>query len=813
MKAIQFLNRRLGLLLLGFAFLFQGSFGGLHAQIVTVKDGETRQVLQAVHLQSKDSLVFVQTDEEGQADISSFKGLREVEIIKTGYVKVILSYEKIALLNHVVLLSPIPLLLLNEIIISSSKPGQNKHAFPNHLVSIQQEDINFQSPQTAADLLGISGEVFIQKSQQAGGSPMIRGFSANKLLYIVDGVRMNTAIFRAGNIQNVISLDPFAIESAEILFGPGSVIYGSDAIGGVMNFNTLTPKTFDTTTVKGGIAARYSSANSEKTGHFDFSVGWKKWAILTSVSSYNFEDLTMGSHGPDDYLRNFYVKRIDSADHIVSNDHPQSQIPTAYSQINLMQKVRFTPVENWDFQYGFHYSETSEYSRYDRLTEVVSSGLPVYAVWNYGPQKWMMNLLTVTNYSNNLFYNKSAVRLSYQYFEESRIDRKFNNTRLRTQLEQVDVYTANMDFVKSLTKQTLFYGLEVLFNNVISTGEAININTLKPIPVSSRYPDSKWSSYAVYLQYQYQMAEKGILQAGMRYNMVKVNSDFSDHLDFYPFEFSTSIVNNNALTGDLGMSYPISKTWTVNSNLSTGFRAPNVDDMGKLFDFQQGDVVVPNPHLKPEYAYNVELSIIKKIGEIISLDATGFYTWIGNVMVRRDYRLNGRDSMMYEGEMCRTLAIQNAASGFVYGIDAGIEINPMRRLKFISRINYQMGKEEMDDGNYNSLRHAAPCFGITRISYQIYNFIFQFYAVYSAGLSYEKMNPEEQQKPSIYAKDENGYPYSPLWYTLNMKLMFRQKHFSITTGVENLTDQRYRPYSSGLTAPGRNFVIALKVNI
>src|SRR5690606_22275722 len=97
-------------------------------------------------------------------------------------------------------------------------------------------------PQTAADMLAGSGEVFVQKSQLGGGSPMIRGFATNRLLYAVDGVRMNTAIFRAGNLQNVINLDPFATESVEVIFGPGSVMYGRDAIGGVMSFQTLMPR-------------------------------------------------------------------------------------------------------------------------------------------------------------------------------------------------------------------------------------------------------------------------------------------------------------------------------------------------------------------------------------------------------------------------------------------------------------------------------------------------------------------------------------------------------------------------------------------
>src|SRR5690606_14283199 len=182
--------------------------------------------------------------------------------------------------------------------------------------TVSPKQITLQNPQTAADMLGQTGDVFIQKSQQGGGSPMIRGFSTNRLLYTIDGVRMNTAIFRAGNLQNVISLDPFTMENTEILFGPGSVMYGSDAIGAVMSFQTLSPQLAlnDEVLVTGKALTRYSTANNEKTAHLDINLGWKKWALLTSFSSNDFGDLKMGSFGPDDYLRPLYVQRINNQD-------------------------------------------------------------------------------------------------------------------------------------------------------------------------------------------------------------------------------------------------------------------------------------------------------------------------------------------------------------------------------------------------------------------------------------------------------------------------------------------------------------------
>jgi hemoglobin/transferrin/lactoferrin receptor protein len=169
------------------------------------------------------------------------------------------------------------------------------------------------------------------------------------------------------------------------------------------------------------------------------------------------------------------------------------------------------------------------------------------------------------------------------------------------------------------------------------------------------------------------------------------------------------------------------------------------------------------------------------------------------------------DSILYDGEMSKVQAIQNAAMATVYGIQAGLEVKLPAGFSLSSQFNYQVGEEELDDGSTSPSRHAAPMFGITRLTYAYDNLEMQLYAVYSGQKSYEDLPPEEQDKPYIYAVDADGNPYSPRWYTLNFKSMYQLTDiFSVSAGVENLTNQRYRPYSSGIAGPGRNFVISVQ---
>jgi hemoglobin/transferrin/lactoferrin receptor protein len=785
----------------------------LLGQTLVIKDKNTNAPIENVLIQNSTLTKVAMSNSKGQADISAFKEVEKIEIRRLGYKTEIVSYSALEQAGFVMLLTEANV-SLDQVVIAATRWSQSKLDVPSRIINVSATDIALQNPQTAADLLGVSGEVFIQKSQQGGGSPMIRGFATNRLLYTVDGVRMNTAIFRSGNIQNVISLDPFAMENVQVLFGTGSIIYGSDALGGVMSFQTLTPQlsTEEKPLTAGKAVMRYSSANNEKTGHFDLNIGWKKWALVSSFSSNDFGDLRMGTNGQKEYLRTSYVQRQGNTDVVVTNEAPLVQKPSGYEQINLMQKIRFRPTEKWDFQYAFHYSATTSYSRYDRLLRL-RSGQPRSAEWNYGPQIWMMNHLNITHYGDNKLYDQMSIRLAGQFFEESRIERDLNRPTRFIKVEKVKAYSANFDFVKTIDKHKFFYGGEAVINDVESFGTDENITNNTMVVGASRYPNAQWSSYAAYLNYQFRASEKLLLQGGVRYNQFGIEADFTNNLPFYPFPFSKANLNNGALTGSLGLVYNPSPDWSVHLNGATGFRSPNVDDIGKVFDSQPGSVVVPNPDLKAEYAYNAEIGIAKVLGEAVKIDVTAYYTLLNNALVRRNFTLNGQDSIVYNNSKSRVQAIQNAAKASVYGVQASLEIKTTSGFGFFSQFNYQKGEEELDDESTSPLRHAAPWFGMTRLSYTIPKLNVQFYAMYSGEVSYNNLSAEGRATDYIYAIDANGRPYSPSWLTLNFKTLYQlNENLSLSAGIENLTDLRYRPYSSGIVAPGRNFILALRAN-
>ena len=774
---------------------------------VTVLDSQTHQPVANVIITSED--FNAKTGPEGKAGLDGLSAGSTLTFKHSSYQKLSISYAELEKAGFIVYLTPMPV-SFERVVISANRFEEDLREVPNKISVISSENAKLQNPQTAADLLATTDEVYVQKSQLGGGSPMIRGFSTNRVLLVVDGVRMNNAIFRSGNLQNVIVLDANAIEGAEVIFGPGSVIYGSDAIGGVMDFHTLAPRYSDNgdLVVHGNAMARYASANSEGTGHFDLSIGGKNWASVTSATYSDYNDLRMGSNGHDEYQRMEYVERINGVDTVLQNDDSDVQKGSAYDQLNFMQKLSFRVSDDLEVIYGLHYSESSDIPRYDRLIEYRSGALR-YAEWYYGPQEWLMNNLEFNYTGRNAIWDEAKFVFSQQSYEESRYDRKFGNNWRNERVENVDAVSLNFYLYKSLDESSsLYYGGEYVRDWVGSTGISRNIVTGETEAIDTRYPDgSDWASYATYVNYKNNLSDQVTFVAGGRYSRAKVDAEFDK--TFFPFPFDTIDIDTGALTGSLGLIYRPDAATQLNFNFVTGFRAPNIDDAAKVFESAPGLVVVPNGDLSSEYAYSLDATIIRSLLPGVQVEATAFYTILKDAMVRRDFAFNGESYIEYDGELSQVQAIVNADEEKIYGLQIGGSAAIAPRWTLTSNLTVMEG--ETSDGDPS--RHAPPMYGSTHLLYETGKLKVDFYARYNAGISYENLSSSERDKPTIYAADENGNPYCPAWWTLNVKGSYRlSENLELDLGLENILDERYRPYSNGIVAPGINAIVAVRTS-
>jgi len=785
----------------------------VYSQTITITDEEENKPVPDVAIHNLTTSILVYSNRSGKAEISSFASGEQICFQHFAYESLCLYPDEIKKLGYKISLKK-KIFQLEEYVVSANRWEQSKNEVPNKISVLPVPVIHFRDPQTAADLISASDEVFIQKSQLGGGSPMIRGFATNRVLIVVDGVRMNNAIYREGNIQNVISIDPNSIESTEIIFGPGAYIYGSDAIGGVMDFHTKKAllSTGEKPYFRAEAFTRYSSADKEKTGHLDFNAGGKRIAFLSAFSYSDFDDLKMGSGKYPEYLRNEYVRNINGKDSVFVNPDPEIQRFSGYNQLNTNNKLRIKISEKADLVLSNQYSQLSNVPRYDRLIQY-KSGKPRYGDWYYGPQVWIMTNAQLTLNGSNKFYDQLKMVASNQNYKESRHDRSFGKTIINEQFEKVKIWSLNIDADKKIKGENnlLFYGLEFVTNDIHSDANTRDIVTGVTSPAGSRYPngENNYLSFSAYTGFKSNLSEKITFNTGLRYNYVSLYSTIADN-SWYNFPFTEIDIKNGALTGAAGFVFRTSEKTQININASTGFRAPNLDDAGKVFDSAPGIVVVPNPDLEPEYAYNLDLGIAQDIGSFLHFEATGYITWLNNAMVREDFRFNGEDSIMYGGEMSKVQAVVNTGYALSYGINMDLLANLSKHISLRSTLNIMEGEEK--DGV--PLRHATPVFGSTHFVYENRQLKADLYALYNGPKKYEDMPPSEISKPYMYATDDDGNPWSPGWYTINLRVSLNfSKWGSLNGAVENILNYRYRPFESGIVAPGRNFILSLRVSV
>ena len=781
------------------------------SQNLTIIDENNKPVIGASIF--SDLSNYETTDKNGNVSLDKFSRSDTLTIKQYGFKEEKLPKSKLK--NTLILLYDNE--LLDEVVISASKFSQKFREVPKKVTQINRSMIEFTNPMTSADLLERGGYVYIQKSQLGGGSPMIRGLSTNRLVLSVDGVRLNNAIFRSGNIHNVISISPMNIENTEVIMGSASVLYGSDAIGGVMNFYTKKAKLSNDSNpnIQININSRYSSASNEKMYHIDFNYGLEKIAFLSSFSKSDFDDLTMGIHGPSDYLRPNYVTQNSAGDDVlVTNSKPRVQRNTGYSQTNFMQKVLYEPNEDLSIDIGIHFSKTGNIPRYDRLIRTNENEGLYYSEWYYGPQEWLLINSQLTFIPKETkFYDELKFGSSFQRFSESRNSRRFSDSFLKSREEELDIFSLNLDFFKKISENSnITYGLEMIENKVGSFAKSINISDLSETPISTRYPDnSSLNSLGLYINYKTKIIEDVFFQSGVRYSSTVLKSDLSQNNIYYDFMYENTTLENGAFVGGIGLSWVrnIYNNWKFNIN--TAFRSPNIDDLAKVFDSEPGSVVVPNPDLKPERSFGLEFGGYFRTKNNIELDFSSYVTYLYNSFIRDDFTLsNGVSEIIYDGELSQIQALQNSSKSFIYGIEFGINMFLNKNFRMKSQHNLIAGYE-LDDLPFGMpVRHIPPNYGNFHLIYNNGDFTIDTYLNYNSKISFNNLAESERAKPYMYALDENGNPYSPSWMTFNVRSKYSfSKMLNINFTIENITNKLYRPYSSGISAPGLNFIFSL----
>lgn len=782
----------------------------LPGQEIIVVNSSTGAPVENVAVFNKDKSKSTLTNTEGIANISLFNQNDSIYFQHTAYDNAILTKSYISKNNYRILLKR-KNILIDDIVISFNKLGEDKREIPHMVDVIMAYKTKNDPSQTSADILRSTGNIMVQKSQGGGGSPILRGFEANKILLVIDGVRMNNAIYRSGHLQNSITIDNNILERTEIIYGPNSIIYGSDALGGVIHYYTRDPVLSDEPgkiLVQSSVYTQISSANKGKVIHFNFNEGTSKFASLSGITFSDYGNIKMGKlRAPfldDHYGKDIhYAAHIEGKDSTILNPHPEIQLNSGYNQFDILQKLKYSPNSILDFILNLQYSTSSDIPRYDQLSLYKRNDLK-YAVWYYGPQnRFLASLKSSFKYSTPFFTNLSSV-VAFQKIDEDRITRKFGDANEIHQKEDLYLCSVNFDLFKLHSKNLkTHYGFEFVYNNLTSGAFRRNIYDNSVADTLTRYPDKGNNTYdlSAYIKNKWNISKKHILSGGIRFNYSRYSSEFEYNSSFYNLTFSEIVQNNGAVTLSLGMIYLPVKDLKLNLIFSSGYRNPNIDDYGKIRE-KSGTLMIPDNNLKPEYSYNGEFGFTGTFDGYIQLNGSLFFCYLRDAIIRTTASLNGTSLYITNGDSLELIKNYNAEEVIIYGTSLNIISDLNSDISFKATFNYTYGKNLTDT---LPISHIPPIYGITSVSYQLERINNEIYIVYNGWKRMKDMNPYGEDNTEFATAD--GFPG---WFTLNARTTLKiTNRLSFMLAVENILDSFYIPFASGIAAPGRNIMISL----
>jgi len=839
---------------------------------VTLLDASTGETLIGVNIYTGDFGFSTTTDIDGKATIIGLGFRDEVFFSYVGFTTRKLPIYEIRRLGGKIKLFTDT--TADTIVVVGRRDDPVKE-IPYAVDRITQAEITFSNAQTSADALAAQGGVFIQKSQMGGGSPVIRGFEANRVLLVVDGVRMNNAIYRNGHLQNSITVDNSMLEQVEVVFGPGSLMYGSEALGGVVHYRTKDPQlifgdTKEDHIIESNYSFRFSSANLEKRGHFDVAYGKRKWGFVTSLTTVDYDALRAGGNRPvghEDFgLRTHYPRRAleddgTASDNIIVNLDPDVQIgmggntelyrvnSTGYSQIDFLQKIKFQPNDYVNLTLNYQYSSSTNIPRYDALLDTIDTRRDLkWSEWYYGPQQRSLGSAKLKIMKSNPLFDKLTLIGAYQNLHEERVKRKYSRIFRTVNKEEVDVYTATLDLDKYLDEKEqnqLSYGVDFGNNEVQSVAREVNVRSTDILlGEATRYPSagSSMMNLGTYLNYRWRSQDSTlVLNGGLRYSMIMLDAQYleSDNIQWPDYYYDGISNDNKALTWAGGLIWNTKSDFQLRLLAAKAFRSPNIDDWAKV-RVKNNKVRVPNIALKPETAINYELTLaqdfgnynkINRKGVSFKLSATAFYSQLMDAIVTVDSStLVDTENLEVDGDLYNIQTNINASDAKIMGLSLNAALNVNNTWKLNAGLNYTKGttvfSNEVVQDTIVPFAHIAPMYGQTSLSWQKEKFRMDFTVKYNGAKLLEDYAVSDvdadgsidregtadniEQSYTVINNGKREHIGTLAWTTLNFYSSFKLgEKLSLNLAVENILDLHYRPFASGLSAPGRNFVIAL----
>ena len=678
-------------------------------------------------------------------------------------------------------------LLLKEISIHTTLNVEDNKT---QIIRLDRKEISNSQSNNTAELLEKTTAIVIQKSQNGGGSPNIRGFEANRILLVVDGVKLNNTIYRSGHLQSILSVDQNIIDNLSVLHGPSSIFYGSGALGGAIVINTINP--YYSNKNYTSFSSQFESSSNSFINHIHNITKFKNISNIISLSYKKFGNLTMGAnrlHGYD----NWGIEEFATEKNI--------QLFGSYSQIDLNQKTHFQLNEKSEILINNQFSTSTNINRFDKLNDI-NNNEAKYKLWYYGPQKRLLNCIKYTNKEEKFYSEKTELLLSHQQIIESRHHQKNSDNFITNRIENIHVYDSKISFNKQYKKWDLNYGISGRYQNLKSTANTIDQDNNIAF-ATTRYPDngSEVFSFSSFLLSEYHINSNIKYFNAIRFDKENLSAQFSEN-NLFNLNDKIELQNSN-ISASSNLSYYLGDKNFVSLSIYNAFRNPNIDDIGKVFSKIDGIVVVPNVSLQSEKIVSTEL-MYRLTNENNKIEFCVFATHLKDAIAKREITINDIDSMLYDGEMMKMIANTNINSARMFGVN----FNFYQKLSPKIDVNLNSSYVNGSSSDTLPLAHIPPLSIRGELNFKSNKKSeITFYTKYNAWK--KVINFDANGIDNIEEATIDG---TPSWYTLNLRYTKQLNKIRISVSCENILDAHYKTFASGLSASGRNFIVSLQTN-
>ena len=644
--------------------------------------------------------------------------------------------------------------LLDSVIVTSRSIKIFDTKNPFVISSITNKQIVEKGARTTPEALqGVSG-VFIQKTNHGGGSAFLRGLTGNQTLIVLDGIRLNNAIYRYGPNQYLNTIDMFTVDKIDVLKGIGAVEYGSDAMGGVIHVKTKENASKDLNKISLNNTSKFISSDMEKTNRTAIQYATNKWDFIGGISLKKYGDL-------------------------VGGENIGKQNPTGYNELNYDLKTRIKISNQSELIYSSQ--------------NTIQKNVPIYhkiALENFKTnqidyQIHYLNYLKYKYISNKKWISEIIINASTQRSIEQRSNQKNNSSIFRNEADTVKNIGLTAEIVskpnKNWTMNSGFdYYKDQIFSEAIETSSELNAQVFK----RGLYPNgSIYKNSSIFNIHNLNFNKLNIV-AGLRYNFL--------HIQMNELTLGNIAIKPSALVSNFGFNYQLNQHSFLFGSITTGYRAPNIDDLGSLgiVDFRYE---IPSYDLRPEKSLNTEIGY-KFRSNKIDFSIAAFKMKLKDIIAR----------VLVDGKVISGYNVynkKNIESSYINGAEVNYTYLVSKFLTWHTNATYTYGQNVTKN---EPMRRIPPLFGQNKISFVKKN----------KTLAISHQFAGKQDRLAQGDKDDNriGKQGTPGWNIFNVDAGWQFKNLSLNTSLINISNVQYKTHGSGVYGMGRAINLTLQWN-